>query len=33
MTGRTNGSSLLHALFDRVLDEPVPSRLRTLLKK
>jgi Anti-sigma factor NepR len=33
LTGRTNGGSLLHALYDHVLDEPIPSRLRTLLKK
>ncbi|HVC52967.1 MAG TPA: NepR family anti-sigma factor [Stellaceae bacterium] len=33
LTGRTNGGSLLHALYDHILDEPVPTRLRTLLEK
>lgn len=32
LTGRTNGGSLLHALYDHVLDEPVPERLSALLK-
>jgi hypothetical protein len=31
IAGRTNGEGLLHALYDHVLDEPVPQRLRALL--
>ena len=31
IAGRSNGESLLHALYDHVLDEPVPERLRALL--
>jgi hypothetical protein len=30
--GRNNGDKLLHAIFDDVLEEPVPSRLATILK-
>ena len=33
LTGRNEGEDLLHALYDRVLDEPVPERLRALLKR
>lgn len=31
IAGRTNGEGLLHALYDHVLDEPVPPRLRAVL--
>jgi Anti-sigma factor NepR len=33
LTGKTEGEDLLHALYDHVLDEPVPERLRALLKR
>ena len=33
LDGRTHGESLLHALYDHILAEPVPERLRELLKK
>jgi len=33
LAGRSNGEGLLHMLFDRVLDEPVPQRLRSLLER
>lgn len=33
LAGYDNGSPLLHALYDHVLDEPVPMRLRELLKR
>jgi hypothetical protein len=33
VAGRSNGESLLHILYDRVLDEPVPQRLRALLER
>jgi hypothetical protein len=32
LAGRTHGEKLLHALYDHVLDEPVPDRLRAALK-
>ncbi len=32
LDGRTHGESLLHALYDHVLDEPIPDRMRGLLK-
>jgi len=32
LAGKNEGEDLLHALYDRVLDEPVPERLRALLK-
>ena len=32
VAGRTDGDDLFHALYDHVLDEPVPPRLRALLK-
>jgi hypothetical protein len=32
LTGRSNGGSLLHALYDHILDEKVPSRLRAPFK-
>ena len=33
LTGKTDGEDLLHALYDHVLDEPVPERLTALLKR
>ena len=30
--GDDNGAALLHALYDHILDEPVPERLRAVLK-
>src|SRR5216684_608392 len=33
LAGRNDGEDLLHALYDHVLDEPVPQRLRALLKR
>jgi hypothetical protein len=32
LAGRNEGEALFHALYDHVLDEPVPERLRALLK-
>jgi hypothetical protein len=32
LIGKTHGESLLHALYDHVLDEPVPERLRAALR-
>ena len=32
LAGQTDGEDLLHALYDHVLDEPVPERLRKLLR-
>jgi hypothetical protein len=32
-TGRSNGDKLLHAIYDEVLEEPVPSRLATVMKE
>ena len=31
--GKTDGEDLLHALYDHVLDEPVPERLKALLRR
>ncbi len=31
LDGTTHGEDLLHAIYDHVLDEPVPERLRALL--
>ncbi len=31
LAGRTHGEELLHELYDYVLEEPVPQRLRALL--
>jgi hypothetical protein len=31
--GITHGEELLHALYDRVLDEPIPQRMRALFKE
>lgn len=33
LAGRTRGETLLHALYDPVLDEPVPPRLRRMLRR
>lgn len=33
LSGRTDGEDVLHALYDHVLDEPVPERLRALLRR
>jgi hypothetical protein len=33
LAGKTDGDDLLHALYDHVLDEPVPERLRALLRR
>lgn len=32
VAGRTDGEALLHALYDHVLDEPVPQSLRVVLR-
>ena len=32
LDGRTDGEELLHALYDYILDEPVPERLRALFR-
>jgi hypothetical protein len=32
LAGEGNGEELLHAIYDHVLDEPVPERLKALLK-
>jgi hypothetical protein len=33
LDGRTCGKDLLHALYDHVLDEPIPQPMRELLNK
>ena len=33
LVGKTNGEDLLHAIYDHVLDEPVPERLSALLRR
>jgi hypothetical protein len=33
LAGNTNGSALLHALYDDTLDEPVPQRLKDMLPR
>jgi Anti-sigma factor NepR len=33
LAGRTDGAALLHALYDHILAEPVPDRLRALLRR
>lgn len=33
LDGKTHGEGLLHALYDHILDEPIPERLRQLFKK
>jgi hypothetical protein len=32
LDGRTHGEELLHALYDHILDEPVPERMRALFR-
>ena len=32
LNGKNNGEDLLHAMYDDVLDEPVPQRLLDALK-
>jgi hypothetical protein len=32
LDGRTHGEGLLHALYDHVLAEPIPERMRALFK-
>jgi hypothetical protein len=32
LDGRTHGESLLHALYDHVLDEPIPEQMRGLFQ-
>jgi hypothetical protein len=33
LAGSTHGEDLLHALYDHVLDEPIPQSMRAILKK
>jgi hypothetical protein len=33
LAGKSDGEDLLHALYDYVLDEPVPQRLRALFER
>src|SRR5881398_617731 len=33
LAGDTNGEDVLHELYDDVLDEPIPERLRAVLKR
>ena len=33
LDGRTHGEELLHELYDYVLEEPIPQRMRALLSK
>jgi hypothetical protein len=33
LDGRTHGEDLFHALYDHVLDEPIPERMCALFKK
>jgi len=33
LDGETDGEELLHAIYDHVLDEPMPERLRAILKR
>jgi hypothetical protein len=32
LDGESNGEALLHALYDHVLREPIPKRMREVLK-
>jgi hypothetical protein len=32
LDGRTQGEDLLHALYDHVLDEPIPPQMKALLQ-
>lgn len=33
LAGKTDGKELLHALYDGILDEPIPQRMRNLLRR
>jgi hypothetical protein len=33
LDGRTHGEELLHQLYDYVLDEPIPERMRALFER
>ena len=33
LAGKNEGEDLFHALYDHVLDEPVPQRLRDVLRR
>ncbi|HEV2301498.1 MAG TPA: hypothetical protein VGR91_08005 [Stellaceae bacterium] len=33
LDGRTHGEELLHALYDHILDEPIPERLTAVLRR
>ena len=33
LDGKNDGEDVLHALYDHVLDEPVPERLKALLRR
>lgn len=33
LDGKTNGEDLLHALYDHVLDEPIPPSLSDVLRR
>jgi hypothetical protein len=33
VAGESDGDDLLHALYDHVLDDPIPQRLRDLLRR
>jgi hypothetical protein len=33
LAGVTDGEDVLHEIYDHVLDEPVPERLREVLKR
>ena len=33
LAARTDGEDLFHALYDHVLDEPIPERLRAVLRR
>jgi hypothetical protein len=32
LDGKTHGESVLHALYDHILDEPIPERMRGLFR-
>ena len=33
LEGRTDGEDLLHAMYDHIIDEPIPERMRALFTK